>query len=248
MKEIKTWAVYRCEKKKTIRLDKFLEQFLIQQVSVDKYRKIALDELISYNVSLVHHIAKRYRWCNVPYEDMITSGIEGIIAAADNFDFSRDVRFATIATHYILGRIRRIIDQENNVIRKPAHINMITQQLNKLGVDEITENHMIDLSGDRFSYNQIKIANEHRNQTTLPLEEHTDIPIFMDNSLEIRSLVEDYMHILTKKEKQAINLKFGLDGSEPLTYKELDKVMNCDSELVVHRSLKKIREYFNEPN
>jgi DNA-directed RNA polymerase sigma subunit (sigma70/sigma32) len=70
----------------------------------------------------------------------------------------------------------------------------------------------------------------------------------MDNSLEIRSLVEDYMHILTTKEKQAINLKFGLDGSEPLTYKELDKVMNCDSELVVHRSLKKIREYFNELN
>jgi len=248
MTEIKTWAIYRAEKKKLKRLNKFLEDFLLKQIFIDKYRKIALDELITYNVNLVHHMAKRYRWCNVPYEDMISSGIEGIIAAADNFDFSKNVRFGTIATHYILGRIRRIIDQENNVIRKPSHINMIMQQINKFDEEELSDTQLKSLAGDRFSYNQIKIAYEHKHQTTLPLEDYLDIPVFMDNSIEIRALVEDYMHILTTKEKLAISLKFGLDGSEPLTYKELDKVLGCDSECVINRSLKKIRESFDEPN
>jgi RNA polymerase sigma factor (sigma-70 family) len=247
MTEIKTWAIYRSEKKKLKRLNKFLEDFLLNQISSDKYRKIALDELITHNVNLVHHIAKRYRWCNVPYEDLITSGIEGIISAADNFDFSKGVRFGTIATHYILGRIRRIIDHENNVIRKPSHINMITQQINKFDEEEITESQLQSLAGDRFSYNQIKVANEHKHQTTVNIEDYLDIPIFMDNTIEIRALVEDYMHILTTKEKLAINLKFGLDGSEPMTYKDLDKELGCDSECVVNRSLKKIRESFNEP-
>ena len=248
MEKIKTWAVYKAENKKLKRLNKLLEDFLLNQISSDKYRKIALDELILYNVNLVHHIAKRYRWCNVPYEDLITSGIEGIISAADNFDFSKEVRFGTIATHYILGRIRRIIDYENNIIRKPSHINMITQQINKFDEEEITESQLKSLAGDRFSLNQIKVANEHKHQTTVNIDDYLDIPVFMDNSIEIRSLVEDYMHILTSKEKLAINLKFGLDGSEPMTYKDLDKILGCDSECVVNRSLKKIREYFNEPH
>jgi DNA-directed RNA polymerase sigma subunit (sigma70/sigma32) len=49
---------------------------------------------------------------------------------------------------------------------------------------------------------------------------------------------------LTSKEKHALSLKFGLDGSEPLTYKELDKELGCDSELVISRCFKKIRERY----
>ena len=65
-------------------------------------------------------IAQKYKWTNVSYEDMIAVGIEGIISSADNFDSTRNVRFGTIATHYILGRIRRIIDAESHTIRKPS--------------------------------------------------------------------------------------------------------------------------------
>ena len=42
----------------------------------------------------------------------------------DNFDLSKGNKFSTYAHHYVLGRIRRAIEHFNNIIRKPAHINI----------------------------------------------------------------------------------------------------------------------------
>ena len=112
MEKIKTWAVYKAENKKATRLSLSLEKFLLSQVNT-KNREIALQELINHFKPIVHMIANRYKWSNVSYDDMIAVGIEGIISSADNFDVNKNVRFGTIATHYILGRIRRIIDAES---------------------------------------------------------------------------------------------------------------------------------------
>lgn len=244
MKEIKTWAIYNFEKQKVKRLSADMEIFLLHNVLIAKYRERALEELIFFNAPLVHHIARKYKWSNVLYDDLIASGIEGIIAAADVFDFSKKVRFATLATHYILGRIRRIVDQENNTIRKPSHINLITIQINKLKDEEISEDDLKSLVLGRYSLNQLKLANQCRNQTTLPLEDFAELPDDKRENDEIFCLIEKYMSVLTKQEKYALSLKFGLDGNNPHTYKELDLVLKCDSELVIARCYKKIREHF----
>jgi RNA polymerase sigma factor (sigma-70 family) len=242
MEKIKTWAVYKAENKKTTRLTFSLEKFLLSQVDT-KYRKIALDELINHFIPIVHMIAQRYKWTNISYEDMIAVGIEGIISSADNFDHSKNVRFGTIATHYILGRIRRIIDAESNTIRKPAHINQITAKLNKLD-KEIQESDIQELCKDRYTYNQVVLALEHKNQHTVHIEDYLDVPESIERNDDIYHYIQELTTCLTSREKHALSLKFGLDGSEPLTYKELDKELGCDSELVVSRCFKKIRERY----
>jgi RNA polymerase sigma factor (sigma-70 family) len=242
MERIKTWANYKAENNKAPRLTLELEKFLLSQVILED-RKKALQELINHFLPIVHMIAQRYKWTNVSYDDMIAVGIEGIISAADNFDSSRNVRFGTIATHYILGRIRRIIDAESHTIRKPAHINQITAKLKKLD-KEIEEADIQELCKDRYTYNQVVLALEHRNQHTVNIEDYLDVPESMERKDDIYHYIQELTTCLTSKEKHALSLKFGLDGSEPLTYKELDKELGCDSELVVSRCFKKIRERY----
>jgi RNA polymerase sigma factor (sigma-70 family) len=242
MERIKTWANYKAENNKAPRLTLELEKFLLSQVILED-RKKALQELINHFLPIVHMIAQRYKWTNVSYDDMIAVGIEGIISAADNFDSSRNVRFGTIATHYILGRIRRIIDAESHTIRKPAHINQITAKLKKLD-KEIEEADIQELCKDRYTYNQVVLALEHRNQHTVPIEDYLDVPESMERKDDIYHYIQELTTCLTSREKHALSLKFGLDGSEPLTYKELDKELGCDSELVVSRCFKKIRERY----
>jgi RNA polymerase sigma factor (sigma-70 family) len=242
MERIKTWANYKAENNKVSRLTLELEKFLLSQV-IQEDRKKALQELINHFLPIVHMIAQRYKWSIVSYDDMIAVGIEGIISAADNFDRTRNVRFGTIATHYILGRIRRIIDAESHTIRKPAHINQITAKLKKLD-KEIEEADIQELCKDRYTYNQVVLALESRNQHTVNIEDYLDVPESMDRKDDIYHYIQELTTCLTNKEKHALSLKFGLDGSEPLTYKELDKELGCDSELVVSRCFKKIRERY----
>ena len=242
MERIKTWANYKAENNKVSRLTLELEKFLLSQVIL-KDRKKALQELINHFLPIVHMIAQRYKWSIVSYDDMIAVGIEGIISAADNFDRSRNVRFGTIATHYILGRIRRIIDAESHTIRKPAHINQITAKLKKLD-KEIEEADIQELCKDRYTYNQVVLALESRNQHTVNIEDYLDVPESMDRKDDIYHYIQELTTCLTSREKHALSLKFGLDGSEPLTYKELDKELGCDSELVISRCFKKIRERY----
>jgi RNA polymerase sigma factor (sigma-70 family) len=242
MERIKTWANYKAENNKVSRLTLELEKFLLSQVIL-KDRKKALQELINHFLPIVHMIAQRYKWSIVSYDDMIAVGIEGIISAADNFDRTRNVRFGTIATHYILGRIRRIIDAESHTIRKPAHINQITAKLKKLD-KEIEEADIQELCKDRYTYNQVVLALESRNQHTVPIEDYLDVPESMERKDDIYHYIQELTTCLTSREKHALSLKFGLDGSEPLTYKELDKALGCDSELVISRCFKKIRERY----
>jgi RNA polymerase sigma factor (sigma-70 family) len=242
MERIKTWANYKAENNKVPRLTLELEKFLLSQVILED-RKKALQELINHFLPIVHMIAQRYKWTNVSYDDMIAVGIEGIISAADNFDSSRNVRFGTIATHYILGRIRRIIDAESHTIRKPAHINQITAKLKKLD-KEIEEADIQELCKDRYTYNQVVLALESRNQHTVNIEDYLDVPESIERKDDIYHYIQELTTCLTSREKHALSLKFGLNGSEPLTYKELDKELGCDSELVISRCFKKIRERY----
>lgn len=242
MQKIRTWAVYKAENKKITRLTLELEKFLLSQVNT-RNREKALQELINHFTPIVHMIANKYKWTNVSYDDMLAVGIEGIISSADNFDASKGVRFGTIATHYILGRIRRIIDAESHTIRKPAHINQITAKLKKLD-KEIEESDIRELCKDRYTYNQVVLALEHQNQHTVNIEDYLDVPEYMERNDEIYLYVDFLLDCLTEFEKHALQLKYGLLGDDGLTYKELDKVLGCDSELVINRCLRKIRERY----
>ncbi|MBR0189881.1 MAG: sigma-70 family RNA polymerase sigma factor, partial [Clostridia bacterium] len=68
----------------------------------------ARDKLITYNMRLVAHIAKKYAG-SADKDDLISVGSIGLIKAVDNFDTTMDVKFSTYAVPMILGEIRRYL-------------------------------------------------------------------------------------------------------------------------------------------
>jgi len=245
MQEIENWSSYRRSRRDSKKyLSSREEIFLITECLYggETRRLIALEEIININKSIVHNIAKNYRWSNLPYEDIVQYGIEGLICAVDNFDLEKGNKFSTYATHYVLGRIRRAIEQYNHLIRKPAYVNIAG--LKNLDVsEEISDEELIKYSKDRYSISQLKFAILAKRQKIVGEEElqYEIVQVQDYNEICNKSFVEQVLQNLKEREVLCIKMRFGLDGHDPHTFSDIDKVLKCDSEQVVRNAFTKLR-------
>jgi len=79
----------------------------------------ARDELILHNMRLVISVARRYQNRGLPLSDLIQEGNIGLVKAADKFDVSRGVRFATHAVWWIRQSVARALSNKSRTIRLP---------------------------------------------------------------------------------------------------------------------------------
>ncbi len=79
----------------------------------------ARDELILHNMRLVISVARRYQNRGLPLSDLIQEGNIGLVKAADKFDVSRGVRFATHAVWWIRQSVTRALSNKSRTIRLP---------------------------------------------------------------------------------------------------------------------------------
>jgi RNA polymerase primary sigma factor len=248
MREIENWSSYRRSRRDNKKyLSSREEIFLITECLYggETRRLIALEEIININKSIVHNIAKNYRWSNLPYEDIFQYGIEGLISAVDNFDLEKGNKFSTYAYHYVLGRIRRAIEQYNNLIRKPAYINIAGLKL--LNVDEdITDVELEKYRNDRYSISQLRNAINAKKLKIVGEEELEFEVVQVQSYNEIcnKDLVSEVLKDLKDREVLIIKMRFGLEGYDPHTYKEIDTKIGCDSEQVMRAAFIKLRAKF----
>jgi RNA polymerase sigma factor (sigma-70 family) len=217
-----------------------VENFLISQLKNDR-DKVITEFSILYQ-PIIKSFVRKYLWSNVASEDLYCSGVEGLINSIDNFDPSKNVRFGTFCTHYILGGIRRVIDLTNNTIKRPSHVNRI---LHKIFIYD-GEDFYSKLLEEGFTKDQIDnalLAKEIKMtdlDSALEVQNVDEYSIF--NNIEILNSVKR----LSPREMIAISLKFGLFDVKLHTYKELDKVLDCDSELLVRKIYEKLRELMKD--
>ena len=243
MTKIRRWPEYYRVKKDneghpTLSQDAFLSSQL-----VTKYREKALNEYIELNMLVVHKICKNYRWSNIDYDDLVMYGVEGLIAAADCYDPSKGFKFHTFCYHYILGRLRRALEHHNNLIKIPAHLNLAKLRINHLEEDkEYSDEFLMTLTDDRYSLNDLKKALEIRKLYSIDnldlIHDRVDESI---KNPEIKICIDEILDTLKPLEKQAIELKFGLNGHKPHFYKEVDKILGIDSDGVINRAIVKLR-------
>ena len=238
--KIKTWSDYKSYRKSSSRLTMEVENFLISQLKNDR-DKVITEFSILYQ-PIIKSFVRKYLWSNVASEDLYCCGVEGLINSIDNFDPSKNVRFGTFCTHYILGGIRRVIDLTNNTIKRPSHVNRI---LHKIFIYD-GEDFYSKLLDEGFTKEQIDnalLAKEIKMthlEDALEVQNVDEYSIF--NNIEILNSVKR----LSPREMIAISLKFGLFDVKLHTYKELDKVLDCDSELLVRKIYEKLRELMKD--
>jgi RNA polymerase sigma factor (sigma-70 family) len=243
MKNIKTWQDYKYSRKLNPGYPNLAEDEFLHNQLQTRHRQKALDEIITINMSQVHKICKSYHWCNLDYEDLIQYAIEGIIAAADNYKPESGNKFSTLAYHYILGRVRRAIEQYNHTIKIPAHINLAKLRINHLDLEkEITDEELLPLVTEKYSLYTLRqaiIAKGIKIQEFDPTYD-VDVEFVEDQTNEATYAINQVLSTLRPIDKKCIEMYFGLNGQKKLYYKEIDKMLDIDSEGIIKRALVKL--------
>ena len=177
--------------------------------------KLAKDILIESNLRLVAHVAKKYSG-ERDNEDLISIGIIGLIKAINSFDINKGNRLGTYAAKCIENEMLMMFRNEKKRSRDVS--------LNEpIGTDK--EGNTICLIDVVESDNEDVISNMER----------------QENVEMIRDIVENK---LTKREREIIERRYGMNGRESETQKIIGKDLNISRSYVSRiekRALEKIK-------
>ncbi len=148
--------------------------------------------LIERNLRLVVFIARRFENTGVNLEDLISIGTIGLIKAVGTYRREKNIKLATYASRCI----------ENEIL---MHIRKIANQRNEVSLDEPIN---LDYDGNELLLSDIMGTDE--DMVMRSLEEDVDLTI-------LRKAVGE----LPPREKQIVQLRFGLNGYKELTQKEV---------------------------
>ena len=175
--------------------------------------------LIEHNLRLVVYIAKRFDNTGVGVEDLISIGTIGLIKAINTFNTNKNIKLATYASRCIENEILMYLRRNNKT---------------KLEVS-IDEPLNVDWDGNELLLSDI-----------LGTEEDV---IYKDIENEIeKKLLKKAMEILTPRERQIVELRFGLtsrDGTE-MTQKEVADLLGISQSYISRLEKKIIRRLKKE--
>ena len=176
----------------------------------------ARNKLIEHNLRLVAHIVKKYYSQNNNTQDLMSVGTIGLIKAIDSFDISKGARFATYAGKCLQNEI------------------LMYFRAQKKTQNEVSINEAIDFDKDGNPLTYIDIIS-------------CDDTIAED--IHLRSYIKKALEIiktkLTKREREIIILRYGLENTKPKTQREIAKMFGISRSYVSRiekAALDKIRE------
>ncbi|MFE0729760.1 RNA polymerase sigma factor SigF [Streptomyces antibioticus] len=108
----------------------FFQRLAVLEEGTHDYQ-YARNTLIEMNMSLVRFAAGRFRNRGDDMEDIVQTGMIGLIKAIDRFEISREVEFTTFALPYIVGEIKRFFRDTTWAVHVPRRLQELRVELAK---------------------------------------------------------------------------------------------------------------------
>ena len=181
--------------------------------------KEARNKLVEHNLRLVAHIIKKYYRMQSEQDDLVSIGTIGLIKAVDTYDMNKNIRLSSYASRCI----------ENEIL---MHFRNAKKSAQDISLNETIDT---DKDGNPLTLLDIMAVDDNIIDT-------------LDLKFNSRKLGQYINEELDEREKKIIILRYGLDGNEPMTQKNVAKLLNISRSYVSRietRALKILKKRFD---
>ena len=181
---------------------------------------VCRNRLIEHNLRLVAHVVKKYSNSTYEADDLISIGTIGLIKAVDTFNQEKGIRLATYASRCIENELLMLFRSSKKQSKEVFLYEPI-------GADK---------EGNTIQLMDICVAEE------------IDIIGRMEEENNIKKLKNYIDKILTEREKEIIELRYGLNNGKEVTQREIAKQLNISRSYVSRiekKALKKLKAAYH---